>query len=259
MDFKQLAHIFAPVVWLHSKENFFPDSIDNYISKCSLWKNKEKIADNVSSNDIATIYSGEEYSLKIDSNHIHGNKNLEQVPIYARIEELDTEIRLVYFFFYPYNGALNIGGTPSFKGFTQKGEHEADVEKITVFVNKHSLQISKIYIGAHGSKDGLWVAPKDLDFEGNRPIVYSSWHSHAFYPKPGIYWRILGFANDYTNKGIYWSPNIQIIEDEFPIWQKYKGALGYPDHCNIFRYRGWEDEPKISTNFWCRMFGCCRN
>lgn len=258
MDIKELVVLFSPVVWLHSKENFFPDRVETYIENSSVWRGKEKVADHPTIEQISTVYSAPEFALKADPNGITGNKKLEDVPVYVRIQELETEYRLVYFYFYPFNGALNIGGFPAEKWLIKKGDHEADVEKITIFVNKNTQKISRVYLGAHGSKDGVWLAEDQLEYENGKPVVYSAWHSHAFYSSPGIHWRILGFANDYTNKGIKWSPRIQVVEEDVPVWQKYQGSLGYPDHCNIFRHRGWDDDPQVSTNFWCRMFGCLR-
>ena len=48
-----------------------------------------------------------------------------------------------------------------------------------------------------------------------------------------------------------------IMTIDYPKWQNFQGNLGYPDNCNVPRYRGWENEPEYSTSVLKRFFGCC--
>lgn len=234
-----------PIIYFHSEETYFPESLDFYIDNSELYQGKNKVLDKA----VLSANLDESYTLK--NNLVSGDLN--RAKLYIRVQELDDFFRIVFFVFFSFNGPLNLFGT-----CIKIGDHSADVEKFVFFVDKKTLSITKIYLGAHGSKDGLWLTPDDFEKKDNKLIIYSALGSHAFYNKEGTYWRYFGSVNDHTNKGKEWiSPQFTIITDEYPEWQKYRGCLGYPDNCNVPKQRGWEDEPEKSTSFLKRFFGCC--
>lgn len=250
MDSKNVIDIvksIMPLIYFHSKEAYFPESLDYYIQHSSLYQGKKEVLNSVSLNQLANEYKGENLVLKNDLK----TGSFERAEVYVRFQELETYFRIVFFVFFSYNGSLKVADC-----CCEVGEHSADVERFAFYLNKKTLFIEKVYLGAHGSKDGMWLGIDDLEKENGRFVLYSALSSHAFYNKPGRYWRYFGFLNDHTNKGVRWDPKFIIIDDTNPEWQKFQGNLGYPDNCQVPRYRGWENEPEISTTFWKRFFGC---
>lgn len=251
----QIAEKFKPVIYFHSNEKHMPDTMEAYLENASLlMKGKQKkdgniIVEKITPELLAVDYKDEVYT--IESENIFGN--LERACAYVRVENREKEYRIVYFVFFPFNGPLQV------LNCIEAGAHRADVEKFTFFVDKQSETIKRVYLSAHGSKDGMWLFPEDFEKEDGRLVIYSALGSHAFYNEAKTYYRYFGVANDHTNKGIRWDPKITILEENgaVPIWQTYTGTLGSPDNCNTPRYRGWEDEPVHSTTKWKRFFGCC--
>ena len=151
----------------------------------------------------------------------------------------------------PYNGPFKIFDK------INEGQHQSDVEHITIYVSKEKNKISRAYYAAHTSKDGMWLDRSEMEFDGKHPLVYVANHSHASYNKSGTYYRIFFFANDHTsNKGIHWQPKVIFIDNETN-WNKYQGFLGEPDHCPTPMYRTWwKHEDGKSTNWFKRLFYC---
>lgn len=248
----QIAEKFKPVIYFHSDEKYFPDTMEAYLEDASLFmKNSDqKVLDKVTPELLAIDYKDDVYT--IHSKNLYGNR--DRGCMYVRVEDRKEEYRIVYFVFFPFNGPMKV------LNCIEAGSHRADVEKLTIFVDKKSEQIKRVYLGAHGSKDGMWLFPENFEKENDRLVVYSALSSHAFYNEAKIYYRYFGVVNDHTNKGIKWeNPKIVILEENgaVPIWQSYEGTLGAPDNCNTPRYRGWESEPVHSTTKWKRFFGCC--
>ena len=50
-------------------------------------------------------------------------------------------------------------------------------------------------------------------YENDRIIAYIARNAHGIYPYEGSYIRFYGLANDITNKGIQWDPEIKISQD----------------------------------------------
>jgi Vacuolar protein sorting-associated protein 62 len=96
-------------------------------------------------------------------------------------------LEIQYWFFYPYNGAI-----------AGSGAHEGDWEHITIQFNgvaaltdkgdiaapKTKGDIAQIFFSRH--TETVWIAnEKDkIEFEGNRPVIFSARHTHANYSTP---------------------------------------------------------------------------
>ena len=173
--------------------------------------------------------------------------NLDNVPIYASVFQNKNYYQIHYIFLYTYNAPYKV------LNCIDAGEHQSDLEHITIFVSKQTMKIESAYYSAH--EDGMWLHNSDLEMTDNHPVVYIALGSHACYNKAKTYLRIFGFANDHTsNKGIHLKPNVKYI-DEKTNWNQYKGFLGKPDNCHTPMYRGWwGHEDGKNTNFWKRFF-----
>jgi len=259
----------TPIIWFHSKEAYFPASMERMISQAEIWNEDKLVAERVTPETLVNSYNGNNNSFRFKEIFYEGEKKeLADVPIYLRIQDFDQKTyRLAFFVVFPYNGDLNIMGGPCCHVWPFKfGSHQGDLERFSLYVNKDTRQIERIYLGAHGSKDGIWKKPEEIEYEEveingtiyKKPVFYCAWHSHAFYEKAKTWVRYFGFANDDTNRGTKWSPKPQVVNQGDPIWQNFEGSIGWPDHSNVPQYHiSWDYDPDTSTNSWKRFFGCC--
>jgi hypothetical protein len=232
----QLLNKYRPILYLHSQEDYFPSSIDFILENSFLQKkDKTKLLDKpLTSSILYDSYKGDsgkdtEIVLSPSSLKVGQKNELNSVPIYGIAKLINNKIHLFYNFIYPYNGPKNVAG------LRDVGAHFGDIEHITILLNA-DMTISELFYAAHGSSEGRWLKPKDVTFEGDRPIVYVAKYSHASYPKEGVVFRFFGFGNDYTNKGIKWDPQvIRLYEDTDTVnfnkntmgWMYYGGDIGY--------------------------------
>ncbi len=92
-----------------------------------------------------------------------------------------------------------------------------------------------------GSKNSTTGEPTEDTYKviGERPLVYSAWHSHASYPNIGLHMRSETYyaANDRTASGTRWNGNAQVIGIETsltphgvnfpqPDWLRWVGRWG---------------------------------
>lgn len=277
----QLAEWFRPVVVLHSKETYLPCDFLDYIDHCTL-KDRETtrvVEEKVTSEKLACYNQDPaDRALCLDCDPAFWTQqpnDLNEVPLYVKVDSSDPELYwLQYWMFYPYNGALDVGCfnraacCPSNKAIIKAGAHQSDFEHISIYVDKRTQKMTRLYFSAHGNADGQWVdADKVQLYQNKQPIVYSAYHSHAHYVEPGCVPRVFGCANDFTedqDTGRIWaSSNLQLINENFPAWQGYVGGLGFPDSGDVPRNKeAWVAEPSQSATLWSRLFrylnlSCC--
>lgn len=231
--FEDLVNKYKPILYLHSKEEAYPSSIEFIMENSTINKKTGEILEQVVSNDI--IYdkykdnSGSDTEIVLKNEDLrYGERDLSKDPIYSYVLEKDSEIHIFYVFLYPYNSSKNIAG------IRKVGAHFGDLEHMTVVLDKTTKNIKEIFYSAHGNEEGRWVKKEDAPFEGDRPIGYIAMGSHATYPKTGVVFRYYGFANDLVEKGIKWDPQvIQVYNnanDKFDKskmgWIYYGGRIG---------------------------------
>ncbi len=250
-----LLNSIRPIFWFHRKEAFFPQEVEKMIQSAEVWTPTEKVLSLQEEKEPVQrlLRYSNGYSLK----HTELEGSLD-APVYARVDRRDPQfIRVVFFLIFPFNGNLNVCGTPSC-GCISAGAHQGDLERVTFLLDPTTYKISKVYFGAHGSKDGLWLNGEDIEYQDESPVIYVAWNSHALYPHAKTWFRYFGTVNDYTEKGQLWIPRIIQIEEEIPEWQKIKVHLGWPDHSNFPAFHSaWNEDPPVSTSWWKRFFGCC--
>jgi hypothetical protein len=250
LKINQLIKTYAPIAYLHSKENNLPIRVEDYFtgSQTSLNAPDGKVIIPKEEVTMAKIYKL--YKDKPDANNYFDiakcvelgsnpvlNKNRSGVlntPVYVLVFKQNNKLYVQYLFFYGFNAPYNIeAGTiekieklPGGKkaGYNLRewfNAHEADLEHITLeFQNLESAPL-RIYFGSHGRTEGMWLDWNSSEFqkEGTRPVIFIAKGGHGTYPKAGTYVRIFGFANDETQKGIRWEPDLvriyQNTEAEF--------------------------------------------
>lgn len=189
---------YAPQVWLHSDELYWPSSVEwcfNFVRR--YWGGPED-------NKMWWLYPKEplpEPSSTLPYFHGADPSNdwtdfplkLEDVPAYAFWNDMPgaptQTVDLVYFFFYPYNRGKSVGGTVY-------ENHVGDWEHITVRLTQTlddegqptlapSMGGVSLWLAQHAWGQGFaWAqVPKVQGTE--HPIIYSACGSHASYLHPG--------------------------------------------------------------------------
>jgi hypothetical protein len=231
----ELIQKFAPIVRLHSDEQYLPADVSWYIKrvkicfdvnwgidKTFLGKGEVSI-----SGLLNQTYKGQFSGLNIQPTDFF----LEQTDIdngdlldnfrnetrrgcsssdwicYAHVRRAPGDYEgmydVQYIFFYAYNGDMTWGAIES--------AHEADFEHITVRVEGNLNDIHGIYYAAHDG-EGKWYLKQSsqgvndgysVTVDGH-PIVYSGLNSHASYPWVGQ-WERNNLPDDYTDvNGLEW-------------------------------------------------------
>jgi len=256
---------FKPSIYLHTEETIEPMSFDDYI------KNSELLI-----NGIKTINKGK-IKLPLPENlnkqnfkclnflgesKLPDQNNINNIPLYGKVNEIDDKyIDIIYMLFFPINTGYNIC-------CNNFGFHSADLECIILRINKRFELINNIYLSAHGDLECQNFNYKNIYYTNNNtlrisPLIFCALGSHALYPKSKTYIRILGFANDKTNKGILWSPKNIINIDSRNDILSYIGNLGLdknkePSVSDFNRdYLKKNNFDKKNINCLKRIFLCC--
>ncbi len=121
------------------------------------------------------------------------------------------ELDLQYWFFYPYNGTVDIDLFGHYIN-TGLGAHQGDWEHVTVRLAagwRSTPTIKAVYYAAHAN-EGSWQTAPPMNGD-THPVAYSAWDSHASYPTTGVLHRHikydLGVLVDFTSQGQQWGPS----------------------------------------------------
>lgn len=166
------------------------------------------------------------------------NKNAQgnlTTPVYVATSEEDGNIYIYYLYFYGFNAPYDIGPITG-DTFDIQDAHEADLEHVTLELDKNTKALKRIFFAAHGTTEGFWLPANhpDISWENGHPVTFSARGSHADYPRAVTYIRIYGIANDITDKGTRWTPKlVRIYPPEDPRfdpktmgWVCFPGTMG---------------------------------
>lgn len=105
---------------------------------------------------------------------------------------LDSELYDVRTLSFYYEENLGYCGCPYLPSV---GYHANDIEYVSIYTKYNHP--SWVYFSAHSHGQGQWKLLSECEHnsEGDL-VVYVALNSHACYPHKGIYWRVLGTAND---------------------------------------------------------------
>lgn len=236
MSHLELLQKFAPTVYFHSKERYFPVSIDFLLKNSTLKTfSANTLIKSPTQLDLYSLAEKNNFNsmsdgdtvLSIDPLINYGQSPVSDVPLYAIYRTKDDKIYLTYILLLAYNGDYNI------LNLVKAGFHPGDLEHLTVELTKDE-KLSRVYYSAHGSTDGRVVEAKDVPMEDGKIVAYCALNGHGFYPKEGVAFRIAGLANDFLEKGIKWEPRVsEVFPKESPLfdkntmsWTLYYGRLG---------------------------------
>ncbi|MDJ0616414.1 MAG: Vps62-related protein [Calothrix sp. MO_192.B10] len=261
-----LIKIYAPYVYFHEAELYFPTSVEWFLRSSILVDSdgnvvKETINEQENlGNDENKYYSNHNLVLKNTNpgdindwkNKIYegmlGDDKMANAPMYATIEVDDYTLTIIYHFFYAYSGPQT--GQYFGEFFTpHTAEHQGDWEAFAVRLNQNCSEVLAYGYSAHG--DITWIKERVEIEDSTHATVYSSLFTHGNYPFASRYvlkrisvpvppFGHINFGDLTYNKGITkkedrsrWVPSEYIYidyEDKNNIkkfpWAYYQGRWG---------------------------------
>lgn len=200
---------YKPIIFFHKDEEYFPCNADFFVKNSHLIHNNKIIDSEMDQIKLYKIKEDEKTFIQPYNEIVkYGFRyNYEDTPLYYYVREDVDKLYIYFFLFFGYNGSYNI------LNIMNVGEHYNDIEHFTYEIDKKTKSLERIFFSAHGSDEGIWEKKEDIEYdeESKRPIVYCAKFGHGFYPKRGCIVRLLGFANDLTNKGYKYS-NYQYLK-----------------------------------------------
>lgn len=197
---KQTMLKFAPIVWLHGKENHLPSSVYDYLQDADLYdstwhtvvkKGPLTPADLAQTNGQRFYTRTRKPQPKDSADGPSGaplQNNECKAPMYVWTSYGADYIDLKYVFFYEFSGFQTFrlceyfGKRANFV-WGRWGRHEGDFEHVTVRINREQTKVLGVFYSAHGHSE--FVANPHMN--GSRPIVFSALSTHASYPTSGIF------------------------------------------------------------------------
>ncbi|XP_022897677.1 uncharacterized protein LOC111411369 [Olea europaea var. sylvestris] len=212
---KALIQAYSPYIYFHPDENYLPSSLTWFFENGALLYTKGQ-----ESNPIAIDSTGSNlpqgggndgsYWIDLPMDDIEKERvklgDLQDAYAYLHVKPMfgATFTDIAIWIFYPFNGPsrAKVGFFNVHMG--KIGEHVGDWEHVTLRISNFNGELKAVYFSQHNK--GVWVEASELEFEnGNKPVVYSSLHGHASYPKPGLVLlgkRKMGIRDD-TGKGTF--------------------------------------------------------
>lgn len=198
---------YAPLVWLHSEEKYFPGDVYEYCQHFDIFdKNDKSTKYNGNIADLGK-YHGDEFTMVAtedwtESSWIYGNKPekegyCEAPATLIVVDKGNGWIDAFWFYFYPFNlGPKVLSRGPI-------GNHLGDWEYTMVRFYDGRPRVT--WLSCHES--GLWWLYHDLQRQDSRAVVYSAVGTHANYASAGTQQRDpTGSLVDITDKGTLWDP-----------------------------------------------------
>ena len=192
----ELIKKYAPEVRFHSEEKYFPMAMHNFLSYVDLRDQNKKIMlspGTVNSTTLANYRTDQykDYFLGFADKSMKGGvkkeNNLVHAPVYVNFVPKEDGAIIQYIFFYPFNGAFQMGDLGPISGLVNAvtkvgdiGEHEGDFEHINVLLDSNYNLVDVYYARHRPSQDGGYDKPELV--EGTHPVVYSSKYGHASHP-----------------------------------------------------------------------------
>ncbi len=276
---QHLAQRFAPLVFFHSGEKYFPCSVEFFLKNSRLVRVDErekqygigpvkpfsraaKVAEIIPIGQvyISDLLANNVSSMALDlmgNRQVYAGMPLRQdgsspAPVYSKVVYTSPiKAHIQYWFNYTYNGPF---APIAVGGHGPLGIHEGDWEHIIVTIQKvdNDWKIMEIYFSRHGRERGesitIYGQPKpSLDFyEYEHPIIYSAKYGHASYPRPyGL--RPTG-DGDLVDKGnTSWRTweKVVMIDDTTP-WVNWQGRWGLAGDLGP---KGLHDKITWATNY----------
>lgn len=209
---------YAPVVYLHPKEQYLPSSVKWFFSNGALLVTKGNESNPVRVDpDGSNLPQGGTndgaYWLDLPADggarEVVKKGNLSSAEAYIHVKPMigATVTDVAAWVFYPFNGAVRAKvGIIKELSLGKTGEHVGDWEHVTLRISNFDGSLRAAFYSQHSS--GQWLTPPQLEFADvagrNKLAAYSSHNGHAFYPKAGTVLQgsgDIGIRNDAARGG----------------------------------------------------------
>jgi hypothetical protein len=216
---EELAVRYSPVLHFTGNEEFYPTTVDYFISRASLIDHSSgAVVDSSPTPETLGSYSSSnlylnhnletfeaiaaDYSLEAESNGYH---------VYANVMSTGSSTVIQYWLFYVFNnGPLN--------------DHQGDFEVIEVFLDSLGNPQTALYSQHHAGQNVAWSEVEKVD---THPVAYVAEGSHANYFRS--YQGKMGIESDVVGSG-----GITVTFDQSSIimlqgqsWLNFAGRWGY--------------------------------
>lgn len=139
------------------------------------------------------------------------------------VQEIDGEkyTDLVYQTFFAMNGSISF--------LPGVGTHVVDIEVVGIRFRGTEVTTAstpfRYYFAQHAGFS--WYEPEDCEhlsmkddrgIESDHLVAYLARESHEAYPKPGVWQRIFGFADDLCDQGVLWTPPARYVKVPSDDW-----------------------------------------
>jgi hypothetical protein len=258
---------FAPMIKFHPKEQYFPCSIEYLLAQAQLVQTNNgaftPVVQNPTQADLATYYT-DNYRVFINPQQFHGQlpdaHGTINAPMYVAVQvPADrTYVDLTFILLFAYQGPQTGRTIELGKIFTEGkvnfqlphyGEHQGDIETVSVRVTPDLAQAMLVRLEAHGHS--TYYGVDELDFADGHPIVCSVLNSHGTYngrgKMPANDWfqvethaPFVAFIDMIGQESYQWCPfapqNLQIVGldaqgnpiNRDQLWAKFQGQIGAP-------------------------------
>jgi hypothetical protein len=216
---EELVNMYSPVLRFTGDEDFYPASVDYFISKSSLIDHSTGFVVESSpipgtlglhtSSDLYLNHNLETFEAIASDYSLEAEANGYEV--YATVMSTGSLTVIQYWFFYVFNnGPLN--------------DHQGDFELIEIFLDGSNNPQIVLYSQHFAGQNAAW---NDVEKVDRHPVAYVAQGSHANYFKP--YQGKIGLESDIVgNDGItidFDQANIVMLEDQS--WLDFAGRWGY--------------------------------
>lgn len=208
----EVANKYLPYLHMCSEDPFHPSSVEWLLDRVDLVKKQSDTETIVAQPPytkqelakITKVQKGALYYPQINSTDAKSG-DISTAKIYVnakRVNAFQDYTDIQYWFFYPYNGSGTLILFGEIVPISLFGAHQGDWEHITVRVDNATRKAKAIYFSQHAG--GEWVFDlNEIKWRNGRPVVFSSKHGHASYPKTGLNKQAflnVGLVNK-TNRG----------------------------------------------------------
>ena len=236
---------FAPIVYFHPLERYFPCSLEWLLQHCCLRHTRAALRVlRPTQADLLTHWQahhpdGSTPYLDIAASGYGGH--LDSAPCYVTVQEWDSCYEITYLMLYAYQGAQTAHWHWSRRPFDclirDFGRHQGDLEWVCVCLEKHNLEPREVGLQAHGQVRAVpW---RSCPHEGDRPLIRVALHGHASAlrgePDRVVHRRLgpLTICDLYQDGGPVWRPALRRLgldESGEPlgaeVWAKFQGRIG---------------------------------
>jgi hypothetical protein len=156
----------------------------------------------------------------------------------------DHLVSLQYWFFYPMNylptvkTPLKTLADPIGATLANSDYHQGDLEHVAVLLDRRTQRPRYLWMARHGDEGSAfrWRSRR-VQWQGDHPVVYAAFGSHATYPRCGIQRRARTFkvVNDYVvcirglNYGFTYDTT-RLVSLDHTVWGCWQGHLGQSGH-----------------------------